>query len=108
MLYIFNVVQEIPIKIPFKCDDVTASIKRQIMKTWYFISRGKFSKCQFLVCFLWVSVTKHTLKIFFAVPYDSDKSCMHFRASHTAPGSCMRKYGAYDIFRVVEGYAYSS
>ena len=33
----------------------------------------------------------------------SDKSCMGIRPPHTAPGSCMRRYGAYDIFRVFEG-----
>ena len=43
-----------------------------------------------------------------ASAYSADQSCMRIRPPHSAPGSCMRWYGAYDIFRVVEGYAYSS
>ena len=49
-----NVVQEMKYQLetPFKCDNVTAPIKRQIVKNWYFVSRGKFNKCQFVALFL--------------------------------------------------------
>ena len=58
-----DVVQKIPIrKTVYKCENVTASIKCQIVKTCYFMSRGIFSKCHFSVCFLLVSVTNNTLE----------------------------------------------
>ena len=37
---------------PFKGDNVKALVKRQIVKTWSFISLRKFRKLQHLLCFL--------------------------------------------------------
>ena len=37
---------------PFKCDNVKALVKRQIVKTWSFISLRTFRKLQPLLCFL--------------------------------------------------------
>ena len=37
---------------PFKGDNVKALVKRQIVKTWSFISLRKFRKSQHLLCFL--------------------------------------------------------
>ena len=36
---------------PFKGDNVKALVKRQIVKTWSFISLRKFRKLQHLLCF---------------------------------------------------------
>ena len=36
---------------PFKSDNVKALVKRQIVKTWSFISLRKFRKLQNLLCF---------------------------------------------------------
>ena len=36
---------------PFKGDNVKALVKRQVMKTWSFISLKKFRKLQHLLCF---------------------------------------------------------
>ena len=36
---------------PFKGDNVKTLVKRQIVKTWSFISRRKFRKLQHLLCY---------------------------------------------------------
>ena len=36
---------------PFKGDNVKALVKRQIVKTWSFISLRKFKNLQYLLCF---------------------------------------------------------
>ena len=38
---------------PFKGNNVKALIKRQIVKTWSFISLRQFRKLQHLPCFFW-------------------------------------------------------
>ena len=40
------------VETPFKGDNVKALVKRQIVKTWPFISLRKFRKLQHLLCFL--------------------------------------------------------
>ena len=51
---------------PFKGDNLKALVKRQIGKTWSFISLRKFRKMQPLLCFFWFSVTKQSFKMVLA------------------------------------------
>ena len=53
---------------PFKGVAIKVLIKRQIVKTWSFISLRKFRKLQNLLCFLWISVTKQSLENGFGLP----------------------------------------
>ena len=60
----------------FKCDNTTTSIKHQIVKTCYLISRVTFSKCVFVLLFF-VSVTKQTLENVFCCSLLSQISALY-------------------------------
>ena len=49
LVLLVNVVQEKRLGTPFKGDNVKALIKRQIVKTWSFISLRQFKKLQHLL-----------------------------------------------------------
>ena len=49
--YLLMWFKETRLETPFKGDNVKALVKRQIVKTWPFISLKKFRKLQHLLCF---------------------------------------------------------
>ena len=50
-LYLFMWFKKTRLETPFKDDNVKALVKRQIVKTWSFISLRKFRNLQYLICF---------------------------------------------------------
>ena len=49
--YLLMWFKKIRLETPFKGDNVKACVKRQIVKTWSFLSLRKFRKLQHLLCF---------------------------------------------------------
>ena len=53
---------------PFKGDNVKALVKRQIVKTWSFISLRNFQKIAAFAMLFWFSVTKQSFENGFGFP----------------------------------------
>ena len=60
--------KKIRLETPFKGDNVKALVKRQIVKTWSFISLRKTRKLQHLLCFFGFQWPNYRLKMVSASP----------------------------------------
>ena len=62
----------------------------------YYRGKSNTSTCRYAYSSVRIQL-RSELYGYTASAYSSDKSCMRIRPPHTAHGSCIRRYGAYDI-----------